>query len=179
MARPGVLIHASAKPRFRKLAGRTPARLSIGEGTICECSIVADRPEAEVSIGRNTFIGASNLIAARSITIGDDVLISWGCTIVDHHSHALDWPSRENDVRDWYQGKKDWSAVHQAPIIIGDRVWIGFNTIILAGVRVGNEAVIGCGSIVTRDVPDYAVVAGNPARIIREDSRVRKSTDAV
>ena len=54
-----------------------------------------------------------------------------------------------------------------APITIGDGVWIGGSSIILAGVTIGDNAVIGAGSVVTRDVPKNAVVAGNPAKIIR------------
>lgn len=55
-----------------------------------------------------------------------------------------------------------------APVKISDKVWIGFNSIILKGVTIGEGAVVGAGSVVTKDVPAWTVVAGNPARIIRE-----------
>ena len=56
---------------------------------------------------------------------------------------------------------------------IGDDVWIGANVVILAGATVGSHSVIGAGAIVTRDVPDYAVVGGNPARVIRDRREAR------
>lgn len=165
---PGVDVHTSARVNFSGIAGRPPERLSIGSGSIFEGQIFSERPGTGVSIGENSFVGYSTLICAEGIEIGDDVLISWGCTIVDHHSHALSWDQRRNDVRDWYHGRKNWDAVKISPVRIGDKAWIGFNTIILAGVTVGEGAVVGCGSIVTKDVPPYAIVAGNPARLIRQ-----------
>ncbi len=126
--------------------------------------MVAERLGAKIEIGQNTFIGNSSIIAAEHISIGDDVLISWGCTIVDHHSHSTNWNERSQDVRMWYNGKKDWSAVRISPVRIGNKVWIGFNSIVLAGVTIGEGAVIGCGSIVTKDVAPFTVVAGVPAK---------------
>ena len=55
----------------------------------------------------------------------------------------------------------------EKPVVIGNDVWIGARVIILPGVRVGNGAIIGAGAVVTHDVPDYAIVGGNPARILK------------
>ena len=161
-------IHPTAKVAYANIAAHSPAELEIGEGSIFEGRIIAERPGAIVRVGNNTYVGSSSLICATSIDIGDDVLISWGCTIVDHHSHSLNWEYRRDDVRDWYIGRKDWTHVKTAPIRICNKAWIGFNAIILAGVTIGEGAVVGCGSIVTRDVRPYAVVAGSPARVINE-----------
>jgi galactoside O-acetyltransferase len=73
-------------------------------------------------------------------------------------------------VRNWYAGVKDWSRVDIAPVEIGPRSWLGFNVGILRGVKIGEGAVVGAGSIVTRDVPPWCIVAGNPAKVIREIS---------
>ncbi|MBD2129908.1 acyltransferase [Microcoleus sp. FACHB-1] len=108
------------------------------------------------------------LIAAQRINIGDDVLIAGGVTIVDHNAHSLSFSQRSEDVVNWKIGKKDWTNVKIAPVTISNKVWIGFNSIILKGVRIGEGAVVGAGSVVTKDVPAWTVVAGNPARVIRE-----------
>lgn len=166
-ARTRLAIHPTAKVSYHGLAAAPPATFEIGEGSMFAGTIAADRPEAEVRIGRNTFFGGSMLVCAASITIGDDVLVSWGCTIVDHGSHAVDWAERAGDVRAWYGGEKDWTHVRIAPVTIGDKAWLGFNVIVLPGVTIGEGAVVGAGSVVTRDVPAWTVVAGNPAREIR------------
>lgn len=162
-----VLVAPGARVNYRGMRYRPPAKLTVGSGSMFEGRIVADRPQAVVSIGCRSFIGNSLLVCAEGIDIGDDVLISWGCTLVDHHSHAVLWEHRKDDVRHWYAGVKDWTHVKISPIRIHNKAWIGFNSIVLSGVTIGEGAVIGCGSIVTRDVAPHTVVAGNPARFIR------------
>jgi acetyltransferase-like isoleucine patch superfamily enzyme len=166
----GICISGSAKVNYRGITGKGFSTLRIGEGSIVEGSVIADREGASVIIGKNTFIGGSRIICAESVEIGDHVLISWGCSIVDHNSHAIDWQDRREDVRNWYQGKKIWDKVKSKRVMIEDHVWIGFNSIILKGVTIGHGAVIGAGSVVTKDVPPLAIVGGNPARIIRAAS---------
>ena len=63
---------------------------------------------------------------------------------------------------------KDWTNVKMAPVIIENKVWIGFNAAILKGVTIGEGSVIGAMSIVTKNIPPYSIVAGNPARILRD-----------
>ena len=142
--------------------------LSIGRGSIVDAKIRFERAGGTLHIGQRTFVGASTLVCAERIEIGDDVLISWGCTVVDHNSHALAWKDRSDDVEQWYEGRKDWTPVERAAVRIGNKAWIGFNAIILKGVTIGEGAIVGAGSVVTRDVPAFTIVAGNPARPIRE-----------
>lgn len=130
-------------------------------------TLTFDRDNAVVRIGKRSFVGGSTLVCAESITIGDDVMISWGATIADHDSHSPVWVERQNDVREWLAGRKDWTKVKIRPVVISDKVWIGFNAIILRGVTIGEGAVVGAGSVVTKDVAPYTLVAGNPARVIR------------
>jgi galactoside O-acetyltransferase len=78
---------------------------------------------------------------------------------------------RALDVKDWASGLKDWSNVVCRPVIIQDKAWIGFNVIILKGVTIGTGAIVGAGSVVTKDVPAYCIAGGNPARVIRELSQ--------
>ncbi|MEH2319923.1 acyltransferase [Nostoc sp.] len=141
--------------------------VNIDEQTQIIGSIIFDKENASISIGKRVFISGS-VIVAQSVKIGDDVLISWGTTIVDHNSHAISFSYREKDAINWLAGKKDWSYVKILPVKICNKVWIGFNSIILKGVTIGEGAVVGAGSVVTKDVPPWTIVAGNPAQVIRE-----------
>lgn len=158
----------SARLNYARIRSKPRTRLKIGSGSIIEANIFYDRDGAEVRIGSNTFIGTSTIVCASRVEIGDDVLISWGCHIVDHNSHAIAWSLRSGDVAKWRVGAKDWTHVEQAPVVIGNKAWLGFNCIVLMGVRIGEGAIVGAGSVVTRDVPDWTIVAGNPAKVIRE-----------
>lgn len=165
---PSVSVHASSLVAYRKINITPECKMNIGEESMVHAFITSDRSGANYSIGTKTFIGASNLISASSITIGSNVLISWGCWIVDHDSHAVSFRERRGDVEQWRLGAKNWDNVAISPIIVRDDAWIGFNSIILKGVTVGQGAVIAAGSVVTKSIPDYCVAAGNPARVIRQ-----------
>jgi acetyltransferase-like isoleucine patch superfamily enzyme len=105
---------------------------------------------ASTYINRNTFLDAS-----LEILIGQDCGIGPGCYITDHdHGTAAGRPPLAQDL------------IAQ-PTRIGDRVWVGANVTILKGVTVGDDAVIGAGSVVTQDVPSGAIVVGVPARVVR------------
>jgi acetyltransferase-like isoleucine patch superfamily enzyme len=111
-----------------------------------------------ISIGNNCFIGVgSNFYAWNErIIIGNNVMIAAGVRMITRkHGFAdLQIPMTE-------QGYTN------APIFIEDNVWIGFNAILLPGIRVGEGSIIGAGAIVTRDVEDHTIVGGIPARLIR------------
>jgi len=95
------------------------------------------------------------------------VIMSRGIKISDHDSHSVEWQHRQYDVLQWCEGGKDWTHVAHAPVVIANKVWIGFNASILKGVTIGEGAIVGACSVVTRDVPPFSIVAGNPARVVR------------
>ena len=151
-------------------------RITIGNSCLLACNIVFETEGGSVTIGDGVFISAgTNLYSINNITIGNDVMISWGVSIIDNNSHSLVSQERINDVADWKKGinegvigkYKNWAVVKSAPIHIKDKAWIGFNSIIAKGVTIGEGAIVGAGSVVTKDVPDYAVVGGNPSKIIK------------
>lgn len=150
---------------IRLLPGCT---VRVGDRSMLRAKVLFDRSNAALSLGDRTVVGNSTIVIASRVEIGDDVLIAWGCTIVDHDSHALRFSDRKDDATNWYHGKKDWTHVEIKPVTIGDKVWIGLNAIILKGVMIGEGSVVAAGSIVTHDVPPYVLVAGNPARVVRE-----------
>jgi len=160
-------IHPSSSINISRLQLKKNCVLNIDEHSQIEGVICFDRDNATISIGKRVFINGS-LITAQRIEIGDDVLIAWGVTIVDHNSHSTSFSKRSEDVINWRLGKKDWTNVKIEPIKISNKVWIGFNSIILKGVTIGEGAIVGAGSVVTKDVPAWTIVAGNPAKVIRE-----------
>jgi galactoside O-acetyltransferase len=161
-------VPSSSYLNFLGIRGIQDNKLEIGENSIVHAKLAFQRPGAKIKIGNKTFIGKSHLVTAYSIVIGNDVLISWGVSIVDHNSHSLLYSERSQDVLDWQQGKKNWSNVTSKEIHVCDKAWIGFNSIILKGVTVGEGAIVAAGSVVTKDVPSWTIVGGNPAKVIRE-----------
>lgn len=152
---------------WRLRMGSQGNRVVIGQDSIVQCRIDFDGEQGRVAIGDRSYIGASHLVCHSGIEIGQDVIISWGVTIVDHDSHSIFWSERSADVALWHKGQKRWDHVTIRPVVIADKVWIGFGVSILKGVIIGEGAVIGACSVVTRNVEPYSVVAGNPARVIR------------
>lgn len=142
--------------------------LSIGSESNIEGAIVLERQGANVHIGSRTHIGGGTLVdAACKIEIGDDVLIAFEVLIMDHGSHSLHFYQRKRDVQDWMKGMKDWTHVKRCPVEIGDKAWLGARVIVLKGVKIGEGAVVGAGSLVTENVPAWTIVGGNPAKVIR------------
>jgi acetyltransferase-like isoleucine patch superfamily enzyme len=146
------------------------ATISIGKACMMNGQLVAERDESRVEIGDNVFVGGGTTIdCALSITIESDVLISYGCTIADSDNHSIYAELRKNDLADWMDGQRhDWSITAMRPIRICKGAWIGAHSRVLKGVTIGEGAVVGMGSVVTKDVPPCAIVAGNPARIVRQ-----------
>lgn len=109
-----------------------------------------------ISIGAHSFVNNDALLMDdAAITIGDDVRIGPRAQLLT----AL------HPVHDHERRRAGWER--PAPISIGDNAWLGGGVIICPGVTVGENSVIGAGSVVVRDVPDHMFVAGNPARVIR------------
>lgn len=119
-----------------------------------------------VSLGHRSSIGDEAFIIGK-LVIGDDVMVAARCAFIGSN-HNID----RTDVPMNRQGGTD------EPIAIGNDVWVGYGSKIMAGVSVGNGAVIAAGSVVTHDVPEYAVVGGVPAKIIRyRNEGKNESTD--
>ena len=114
-------------------------------------------PHKYIRIGNNVGIGRSTFIQS-DIEVGNNVLIAANCGLVGSDDHTFD-----------VIGKTIWDSPRgdKKKIIIEDDVWIGFGTIILSGVKVGYGSIIGAGSVVTKDVEPYSIVAGVPAKKLK------------
>lgn len=160
---------------FDKLENRK--YIKIGSKGIIGAQFIFESDKGEVIIGDNVHLGAVTFICRGKIEIQSDVTMAWGITLYDHNSHSIYWEERKNDNYQCYDDyikyngnslvNKDWTCVQDKPIIIKSKVWIGFDVTILKGVTIGEGAVIGAKSVVTKDVEAWTVVAGNPAVIVR------------
>ena len=111
----------------------------------------------QISIGPRVLLDDNtHVMSQKSIQIGSDTLIAPGCFIIDFDHNVAD---RSKNISE--QGYK------VKPIVIGRNVWIGAHCVILKGVKIGDGAVIGAGSVVTDDVQAHTIVVGNPAKLIR------------
>ena len=115
---------------------------------------IVTMPGGCIEIGTNVFINfGSSIVASNRISIGDDCLIGTHVMVMDCDFHRVE--------------DKAWDMTGY-PVVIEDRVWLANRCIVLKGVRVGHDSVVAAGAVVTRDVPPRSVVAGNPARVVRQ-----------
>ena len=152
--------------------------IKIGENSLVNSKFLFETGEGEVLIGNNCFLGYSNIICRSKVEFGNNIFLAWGSTFYDHDSHSLDYKERQKDMirhledhklkRKDLSYSKDWSVVNSKPIKVCDNAWIGMNVLVLKGVTIGEGAVVGAGSVVTKDVPPYTVVGGNPARVLKK-----------
>lgn len=96
-------------------------------------------------------------------------MIAHNVNIFDNDTHPTDYLERRQDAENilCYGKFEDFSSLKKAPVMIGDDVWIGCNSIILKGVTIGNGSIVAAGSVVTKDVPANVIVGGNPAKILK------------
>jgi len=120
--------------------------------------------DAKFEIGDNVGLSNSTFVCSRSIIIQDDVLIGGGCKFYDTDFHSLDF---ENRMKPYKYGLVD-QGVSSKGILIKQGAWIGGHCIVLKGVTIGRNSILGAGSVLSRDIPDNEVWGGNPASFIRK-----------
>lgn len=140
-------------------------QITIGDG----CRLYKCDLNGNIQVGRYTSIWGPNITISsviHSITIGNFCSIARNVSI-QGHNHRMDLLSTYHIQQNIF-GKSVFPELSsKGSIIIGHDVWIGAGAVILSGVVIGNGAVIGSNAVVTHDVPEFAVVAGNPAKIIK------------
>ncbi len=115
-------------------------------------------PEAELIIGDDVGISGGTICTAKRVVLGSESMLGANVTISDTDFHPLSSSNRR------YNDKP--TRVNAAEVVIGRNVFIGTNSIVLKGVRIGDNSVIGAGSVVTKDIPENVVAAGNPCRVL-------------
>jgi acetyltransferase-like isoleucine patch superfamily enzyme len=159
----GFMVLGTERSSFKGWAGRTKlymrrnATLRLkGMNQIGRGSLIWILEDGCVEIAGGGFTAGNNiLIAKEKISIGKNCQIAWGVTISDHDFHK----TYKNGIQN----------LETSPVEIGDGVWIGMNATILKGVKIGNNSIVAAGSMVIRDVPANAMVAGVPAKIVKEN----------
>ena len=123
-----------------------------------------------IEIGTYCYVGENTRIwSGKSVKIGDRVAISHNCNIFDNDTHPINPRERHEQFKAMISsGHPKTINLNDQEIVIEDDVLIAANSTVLKGVRIGRAAIIGAGSVVTRDVPPYTIVAGNPAEVIQE-----------
>lgn len=139
----------------------------LGEKSIIEDLVTVNNGVGDVVIGDNSIIGIGSVLigpvrVANNVMLAQNIVISG----LNHGYEDPDIaPSRQKDIK--------------KQIVIEDDVWIGANSVITAGVTIGKHAVIGAGSVVTRDIPGYSVAVGNPAKVIKQYNFTKKIWEKV
>ena len=129
---------------------------SLGKSSVIEDYTIINNAVGEIIIGNHTRIGMGNTIIGP-VMIGNNVILAQNVvtSALNHNFEDVAMTINQQGV------KTD-------QIIIENNVWIGANSTILAGVHIGEHVVVGAGSVVTKDIPPFSVVVGNPARIVKE-----------
>lgn len=119
--------------------------------------LITYSPDAVIEIADNTRLNGAGLMATCGITVGRDCMLG-SALILDTDFHSIDLDRRSNPH----------AKVRSAPVTIGNNVWLAGQTVVLKGVAVGDNSVVGFRGVVTSNVPPNVIVAGNPARVVKQ-----------
>ncbi len=150
--------------RFKKASIEIGNKVTINSSFISNLlgvnhrTILVARYKGKISIGNNCGISATTIYSWDKIEIGDGTIIGVNTKIMDTDFHPVDPEAR---------AKHDNKAIKTKPVKIGKNVFIGCNSLILKGTVIGDNCTVGAGSVVSGEFPDNCIIAGNPARIIK------------
>lgn len=158
---------------FAAFHSQVEEAMQVGAGTGCyDRATFITGPRGRIEVGRFVILNGTTLISQDCISIGDHCMLAWGSVLCDSF-----WPAGEAPDRSMRRKIMQALAVDplrqlpslgiNAPIVLESNCWVGFDAIVLPGVRLGQGCIVGSKALVREDVPPYAVLAGNPARIIR------------
>ena len=149
---------------------RLPRGVEIGPGASTYLGTMFDvGPRGRVKLGKCALVHGARIICDSEIIIGDYALLSWNVVLMDTYRVPFNVSERRKELElvPTRQPRLADADVPARPVRVERNVWIGFDSCVLPGVTIGEGSVIGARSVVAEDVPPYAVVAGNPARVIR------------
>ncbi len=143
---------------YRSVRLDTPPyrRFWLGRRSVIESYCCVNNAVGDVTIGDYTRIGIHCTVIGP-VCIGSHVNLAQGITVTALNHNFTDCSRRIDE-----------QGISTQPVVIGDDVWIGANAVVLPGVTIGKHAVVAAGAVVTRDVPDYTLVGGVPAKVIKQ-----------
>jgi acetyltransferase-like isoleucine patch superfamily enzyme len=181
-------VYVDTSYSFAAFSSREERALVMGEasGVYDRTTFVAG-PRGRITVGAYTVLNATTLVCNERITIGAHCLLAWGSVVTDTWLAAgVPMEARRRALRAAAADPARRLPPVSPPraVTLGDNVWLGFDAVVLPGVTIGRGAIVGCKSIVRENVPPYAVVVGDPARVIRtldpddtEEARLRALRD--
>lgn len=178
---PGVYMDTSYG--FAQFHSVQPDALFIGEGSGCyDRTTIIVAAQGKVHVGKYCILNGTTIVCKEQISIGDHCMLAWGSVLTDSWMDAGVYPVAQRSSL-LKAAAEDPERRHPffgeaSPIVLEENCWVGFDAVILPGVRLGKGCVVGCKTVVGFDVPPYAVVSGNPAKIMRwlypDDTEVEK-----
>ena len=165
-------IHSTAyvgsSHSFARCRSELSHSVQVGRGaSLCDATSLDVGPRGLVRLGEYALVTAARIICDGLIDIGDYALVSWDVVLMDSYRTPFDPAERARAAR----GEGSPAAIEVRPIRLGRNSWVGFGACVLPGVTIGDGSIVAARSVVAEDVPPYVVVAGNPARIVRELTR--------
>ena len=144
-------------------------RIKVGGDSFLAGSLCVS-PNGRIEIGDHFYLGPNSFIGSEtSIQIGRCVIISNDVRIYDNNNHPVSPKAREYMSMNGFSNDNwAWHHAASAPVVIEDNVWIGQYCTILKGVTVGKGSIVATRAVVTKDVPPYTIVAGNPAKVVKQ-----------
>lgn len=146
-----------------------PGLVKIGKNCIMRGHLES-QDKGKITIGDCCFFAVESKIGCvNSITIGNRVGIASYTHVYDNNTHPTSRAVWRRNCEMGFDGDQwKWKHAEHAPIVIGDDVWIGEFAAVMKGVTIGEGAIVAAHAVVTKDVPPYTLVAGNPARVVKE-----------
>lgn len=127
-------------------------------------------PHGAVCVGEYTVLNGTYIVANERVTIGAHCLLAWGSVVTDTWIGPGSSPAARRALLEAAArgpGRHPGALETPRPVTLEDNVWLGFDSVVLPGVTIGRGAIVGCKTVIARDVAPYEVVAGDPPRVVR------------
>jgi acetyltransferase-like isoleucine patch superfamily enzyme len=163
--RRGVYVRRPFYGNAHQMLGQ--GRLEIGRQTFLEAGVTLQSSEGRIRLGQRVYLSRGVTVGAVGLVeIGDFALVGPGCYITD----------ADHRFEDPVMPVPDQGMTSKGPTVLEDNVWLGANVVVTSGVRIGRRSVIAANSVVTKDIPEFSLAAGIPARVVSDLGSTRRQS---